>query len=457
MRTLEWVFLLVWAAAWVIDMRLRPSGVVRIVVIAAPLVALTAHLFGEGARWQLVPAYLGVVLYETRFIRSRVSLITFVSGLLAVLGLVFGILFPVPRLPHPNGPYAVGTLSFAATDAARDEIFTAAPDDKRRVMVQVWYPAEAQPGARPAAWLSRADAMGPAIAAWVKLPAFAFSHAGLIAGNAVVDAPWDTSQARWPVLIYSHGWGGFRQINANQSESLASHGYVVVAIDHPYGALAATFDDGTVIPNDRSLLPKRGTPEFLPASQRLEDVYSHDVTFVLDELERMNRDDARLSTRLDLSHVGFFGHSTGGGAVVIACARDPRCKALVGQDTWIEPVPDPLVAAGLDCPALYLRSEEWTGDANDARLGRFFDASSGPRWRTSIRGAKHYDFTLIPLFSPLAPYLGLKGPIAASRVMPLIDDMMLAFFDVQLKGAPPSQIVDVAARYPEMSLEAGEK
>jgi predicted dienelactone hydrolase len=283
----------------------------------------------------------------------------------------------------------------------------------------------------------------------VKLPAFMFSHAGLIAGNSVENAHWNTAQPRWPLLLYSHGWGGFRQINATQSEALASRGYVVAAIDHPYGALVAAFDDGTALANRRSLLPKRGTPEFLPAAQRLEDVYARDITFVLDELTRRNDSDERFAGRLDLSRVGFFGHSTGGGAVVIACSRDPRCKALVGQDTWIEPVPDAIVEAGLDRPALYLRSEEWTGDDNDARLGRFFDASSGQRWRASIAGAGHYDFTLIPLFSPLAPYLGLKGPIAADRVMPLIDESMAAFFDFALRDAPPARIAEVAERYPE--------
>lgn len=433
MRLLEWGFLVSLVVAWIVEVRLRPNGATRVAIVVAPAAVLLAHALVEGVRWQLVPAYLGVILYETRLLRSRVLLSTLLSGVLAVFGLALGALFPVPDLPRPSGPYAVGTFSFDATDSAREEVFTPESGDKRRVAVQVWYPAEAQRGVRPTQWLPRADVMGPAIAAWVKLPAFAFSHAGLILGNAVADAPWSTAESKWPVLIYSHGWGGFRQINATQSEALASQGYVVVAIDHPYGALAATFADGTVVPNKRSLLPKSGTPEFMPAAQLLEDVYARDVIFVLDEVERRNAGAAPLAGRLDMERVGFFGHSTGGGAVVIACMRDRRCKALVGQDTWIEPVPDEIVAAGLDRPALYLVSEEWTGDENDARLTSFIDASAGAPQRISIPGAGHYDFTLIPLFSPLAPYLGLKGPIPAAEVMPLIDREMLRFYESELK------------------------
>lgn len=433
MRLLEWGFLVSLVMAWIIEMRLRPSGAARVAIVVAPVVVLIAHVLIEGVRWQLVPAYLGVVLYETRLLRKWVSFSTFLSGVLAVFGMALGILFPVPDLPLLSGPYAIGTLSFDATDAAREEVFTPESGDMRRVAVQMWYPAEAQPGVRRAPWLARADVMGPAIAMWVDLPMFAFSHAGLIQGNAVADAPWSVAQSKWPVLIYSHGWGGFRQINATQSEALASHGYIVVSIDHPYGALAATFTDGTVILNKSSLLPESDTPEFMPAAQLLEDVYARDVTFVLDELERRNAGAAPLAGRFDMERVGFFGHSTGGGAVVIACVRDQRCKAIVGQDAWIEPVPDEMIAAGLDRPALYLVSEEWIGDENDAMLNRFIDVSTGVQQRVFIPGAAHYDFTLIPLFSPLAPYLGLRGPIPADEVMPLINGEMLRFYERALK------------------------
>lgn len=433
MRWLEWALIAMWIAAWAIDAWRRPTGGVRLALAAGLLATLAAHALLEGVRWQLVPVYLGIALFVSRLLRSRMRLNCVISGVLVVLGVALGLLFPVPDLPRPTGSYAVGTFSFDVTDSARREIFTDEPNDFRRVAVQVWYPATAQPGVRPEPWLSRADVMGPAIAAWIRLPVFVFSHAGLIRGNAVADAPWSEAQTRWPVLIYSHGWGGFRQINANQSEELASHGYVVVAIDHPYGALAATYADGTVILNKRSLLPQRGAPEFLPAAQKLEDVYARDVIFTLDELERMNGADARLRGRLDLNRVGFFGHSTGGGGVVIACARDQRCKALAGQDVWIVPVPDDVVAAGLDRPALYLRSEQWTGNDNDARLSMFIERSSSPVRSLSIPGSKHYDFTLMPLFSPLAPYLGLKGPIPADEVMSLINAEMREFFDGVLK------------------------
>jgi predicted dienelactone hydrolase len=380
----------------------------------------------------------------------------FLGGLSAaglLLGVALGILFPVPQMPAPTGPHAVGTTSLRLTDAARDEAFTDAPDDKRTLMVQIWYPTDAPDNAARAPWLARADVMAPAIAAWVRLPSFAFNHAGLVRSNSVADAPLSASQAAYPVLLYSHGWGGFRQINATQNEALASHGYVVVSIDHPYAALGAAFDDGSIVLNKRALLPPRSDAGYWPAAQLLESIFSRDAEFVLNELERLNDSDARFGRRLDLTRVGIFGHSTGGGAMIQLCARDKRCKALVGQDAWVDPIPDALITAGLTQPTLFMRSEQWTGDANDARLIKLNNASSGSHYRLSIKASRHYDFVMIPLFSPLAPWLGLKGPIPAGRIMPLIDDFMIAFFDTHLKGASAAVLDAVAARYPEAIVD----
>ena len=104
MRLLEWGFLVSLVVAWIIEMRLRPSGAARVAIVVAPVVVLIAHVLIEGVRWQLVPAYLGVVFYETRLLRKWVSFSTFLSGVLAVFGMALGILFPVPDLPLLSGP-----------------------------------------------------------------------------------------------------------------------------------------------------------------------------------------------------------------------------------------------------------------------------------------------------------------------------------------------------------------
>jgi len=52
----------------------------------------------------------------------------------------------------------------------------------------------------------------------------------------------------------------------------------------------------------------------------------------------------------------------------------------------------------------------------------------------SIDGTTHYDFSDLPLLSPLAPQLGLKGPINGKRVTMIVDDYLLSFFETALNG-----------------------
>nr|WP_167527183.1 hypothetical protein [Paenibacillus cellulositrophicus] len=50
--------------------------------------------------------------------------------------------------------------------------------------------------------------------------------------------------APYPLIILSHGMGTGMVLHASQAEELASHGYVVAAIDHTYSTLATIFPDG---------------------------------------------------------------------------------------------------------------------------------------------------------------------------------------------------------------------
>ena len=43
-------------------------------------------------------------------------------------------------------------------------------------------------------------------------------------------------EGSYPLVVFSHGAGGVLESNASTCENLASHGYVAVAITHPYQA-----------------------------------------------------------------------------------------------------------------------------------------------------------------------------------------------------------------------------
>jgi dienelactone hydrolase len=428
--------------------------------------ALVAQLGLEGYRWQMLPAYLisaDVALTTAMFARRPYSpprIIALLGRSVAVLGLLIsgflGWAFPVPDLPPPTGAFKVGTSSVYLKDESREESYTDLAGDRREIMAQVWYPAAPAAEARPMRWLSNAPIIGPAIARWVNLPDFLFDHINLINSNSYLEAPM-AGAGSFPVLLYSHGWGGFRQINQNQVEQLASQGYIVVAVDHSYGAMVTEMPDGRVIDNKRSILPPGGSPNFAESFAGLVGVYASDLRFTLDQLERANAGDGpfgkRLAGRLDLSRVGMFGHSTGGAAVFQACGSDPRCKAVIGQDPVTTGVEAALVSRGLTQPSLTFYSKDYLGSASDTRLAAMLRAGKADGYRIAIPTAAHYDFVLTPFFSPLAEAIRLKGPIPGERIVGLLDAYQVAFFDQYLRGKPSALLTGESRPYPEATFE----
>ena len=162
------------------------------------------------------------------------------------------------EVPAPTGRFHVGTRSIALIDRARRE--PEAPKQPRSLVIQLWYPAAA--GTRPASYMPPAVARFLATSAGVK-PALLES----VKLDATADAAPLTRRGGWPVVLFSPGFGVERELYAGLVEDLASHGYVVVAIDHPHDAGIVEFPDGhVVVPSsqmdidDGALGSRRGHP-----------------------------------------------------------------------------------------------------------------------------------------------------------------------------------------------------
>ncbi|GAB4534004.1 MAG: carboxylic ester hydrolase [Anaerolineales bacterium] len=410
--------------------------------VAAAILQLTVEKY----RWQLLPLYLlalllGILaLFALRSGNPPPRLPwTLLGGLLLIAGAALAALLPVPTLPKPTGPYAIGTRIVELRDPARSMQYGPQPDAPRRFMVQVWYPATEIPaGAQPAPWMPHVDLLGPAIAQWLGLPSFALDHLNLSRTHAYTDAP--PAEGPFPVLLFSHGWGGFRAQNTFQMEELASHGYVVIGFDHTYGAVGVVFPDGTLAAHD---------PEALPGDARdtrLVQQWADDMRFVLDQLGKGALD----GLPVDLGRVGVLGHSTGGGAAVEFCHAEPRCAAVLGMDTYMSPVSDVARTEGFAAPYLAMFSQAWPKEKNNRLFAELRTALSGPLYEVHIQGTAHYDFTDLPAFSPLAPRIGLKGPLNGARVQEIVRAYSVAFFDQVFKGQPSPLLDGPSPRYPEV-------
>ena len=423
----------------------------RGIVLLATLGALAAQLLIEGFRWQMIPLYvvavglgLGDLLSIERALPwwrrvSRPALGLIGVGMMALLPTVL----PVPELPIPSGPLAVGTMKVELAFPDRLEQYGSSPDTTpRRIIAQVWYPAEAIPGADPGPWTGDLDLIGPAMSRRLGLPRFFLSHTGYTRSHSFENAP--PLSGLFPLVMYSHGWTGFRTIAVNQAESLASHGYVVIAADHTYGSVGTSFLDGTVAEFDPAALPDETTVEpevYAEAGVELVGTFADDLSGILDAIAQgASGAFGEIARHIDLGLVGVYGHSTGGGAAVQFCLSDERCQAVLGMDAWVEPVPDRVIATPVTKPMLFMRSDGWRGTPNDGRLRGLAERSEDITYWIGIDGAGHNDFVVTPLFSPVADRLGLRGRIPAGRIIAIIDRFLIGFFDRTLLGTGAAAI-----------------
>jgi dienelactone hydrolase len=248
--------------------------------------------------------------------------------------------FLITPFPKPSGPYAVGTVSRLLTDPSRTNRNNIPTNSS--FMATFWYPAEAKAGVMPEAYVESNATL------------YAYSNErnpGIVSqfvSHAVPELPLATNQAIYPVLIYSHG-GGFRRQNTDKALELASHGYVVVAMDHEW-TTASVFPSGQIIYGAGFCSNSKEC--FQPAL----DSAITDFRFVLDQLAALNPADA-LSGRLDLERVGAFGFSAGGVPVAEFGRVDARCKAVALLDPgWLLEAPADLNELGLQKPFLSMNS-----------------------------------------------------------------------------------------------------
>lgn len=430
MATLIWMFTLKSA---------RNKYLIAITVVTIILLLMNVSI--RGSRWQLYPLYsvvtlivfMGVFngLQQKRQIRF---LILFLSITLIIISGVSKFVFPVYEMPYPNGDSPIGTESFIVIDESRDEAYGL--EGKRKVKLQLWYPAETTEGYDRIPWLEDGRVVAKALAIDTGLPSFVLNHTELVMSNSYSNAPLSDEENNYPVVVISHGWRGFRNLHTDLAEELASMGYIVVGIDHTYGSVATVFSEEEIAYLNLDALPDReDTPDFLNYANTLVNTYAGDITLTINELERMNSgiDGSRFEGKINLENIGLLGHSTGGGAGVAVAITDNRIDAIFGMDSWVEPINNQEIEKGLDIPTIFLRSESWETGLNNEKLMMLVEENISNTRLYQIDGTTHYDFSMAYMYSPLTKPLGMTGELEGEYLVQIIKSMMLDFFNQTLK------------------------
>ena len=335
--------------------------------------------------------------------------------------------FPLDDLPAPSGPHAVGTQFFEWVDEAREEPFTEDPDDKRRLSGQIWYPAEAGDDSSRRPYLDHPERRLDMISYQSGLPRFMVAHMQRVQTNSMLNAPVLRQAQKRPLVLFSHGLSGMKNQNTIQAELLASHGIIVISVDHAYDAYLTIFADGTVADYRSSDTENRTGDAFW--AFRLPQLKTRvaDLSFVLDEIARRCVEAGSLWANIATDDVGVFGHSFGGATALMLAVQDARVAKSMALDGWMVPVPPEVITAGTPKPFYYLGQAAWDDPVNYKKLDKFLSAS--PLGQKQLEaGTKHFDYSDAPQFSNLAKRFGLSGEVSRPALRALINDAVLSFF-----------------------------
>lgn len=257
-----------------------------------------------------------------------------VYGLALLLTAVSAIAQTEVTLPAPTGPHKTGRTSLHWKDSARPELETSAPDDKRELMVHLFYPTDAKATGAQAVYVPDAEVMRPP---WNDAQ---LARITAMRTHSLENAPLPRGKARYPIVLFSPG-GGLKALTYHALlEDLASHGWVVAALDPPYNPRAMRFPDGRVLgnlqPNERGWPQPRNAQE----NERFykERIYhwARDISFVIDQLATLDKGKGQFAQRLDLKRgVGVFGHSRGGQAAATVRILDNRVRGGINIDGMV--------------------------------------------------------------------------------------------------------------------------
>ena len=399
------VFAVVWPA---LDGRRFLRGVMTTLLVGTVLVQLLA----EGYRWQMWGLYgLAVGMAVGDLLAAERRLESYRRIRRVVLGLVGVILvmappwaLPVVELPPPTGPYQVATSSLEIRSEDRLEDYGPSPGDFRRVMVQVWYPGLVSDSAEPLSpWIADLEVVAPALSETLGIPGFFLDHTVYTPSYSYGQAT--PFQGRIPVILYSHGWRLFRNAAVHQMESLASHGFVVIAVDHTHGAVATVFPDGDVALLDPQALPDADEVDdevFEDAAVKLLETYSEDLRMVIRSLEQGESGPfGSLAAIVDLDRLGIYGHSLGGGAAVRTCLVESVCRVVASLDGWVEPIVSSELSMELNVPSMFIRSDPWRELENDRVLRGLVERSNRRSYWIGVENTVHSDLTIAPALSPV--------------------------------------------------------
>lgn len=244
------------------------------------------------------------------------------------------------------------------------------------------------------------------------------------------DAPLPAcSGEKFPLVVFSHGFGGCGIQSPQITEALARNGYIVVGPDHLDATCAV----------DQPLGPRGERPEpeltFLRPAEWTDQNYVNRRDDVRRALDEMLSDEA-FGPRIDAGKIGLSGHSLGGytsGATAGGWSSwmDSRVKAVLLFSPFVHPFVANDTMSQVRIPVMF---QSGTRDFAVAqaikRDGKAYDMVPGSKYYVEFAGAAHSEWSI----KACVGHRTIEGCVEQERSVDLINRYGLAFLNQYLKG-----------------------
>ena len=382
------------------------------------------------------------------------------GAILSLLLIIFRLTCAVIVIPAPNGTYGVRTHELALTDISRLDPFATTPEN-RSVVVSTFYPTALRGDCE---W-ELVPYMPTKTAAIIDQE---FSQYGVQNGTfesfrlqlclrhqSEIHQQVETlgsglDKPKWPIVLFSPGLGNSRLLYSAMAQAVASRGYTVITIDHPYDAEVVEFPDGRVVLS--AITNVTEALIMLAFETRVKD-----VTFVLKEvrtpgiLQRLiPQTEPAHWTNIINARIAMYGHSLGGATAAQAMLVD---ESIIGGVDLDGELFGPVIHKGLENPFVLF------GHDTNNTSPTWSEVWPHLHWKLQLllKHSGHATFTDLPLlaqllgYDPLPPRLApLLGTIPGDKALDVISAYVVALLDLVLKCKPQSLLQKPSEMFPDV-------
>jgi len=281
-----------------------------------------------------------------------------------------------------------------------------------------------------------------------------------------------SNEKKWPLVVFSHGMGCSRFAYSRICTDIASHGFVVAAVEHRDGsaALSYSMESG----NKLWIQHRRITDEDKEYQMRNSQLQFRikEVVRVLNLVEELARgsnvtnvlEDAgdydlkMFKDKIDTNHTMLTGHSYGGATTLMTLARDERFKLGVVLDGWLFPMKDEKVFPKQ--PILFVNTESFMSRHNIQKMKLFLEKEeSDPCQRKMIfiKGSVHQNHIDAPLIFKdgiIKKIIGMQSDTDPMLVLDINNKLMLHFMLSHI-GQNTGNLAEFLVKHENILIEAG--